>query len=424
MERRKMPKNLVRIIIFSNILAYLSYRTTGYPPQYLDVLVLLSSISAMILAPSEKISGGFIAFCSLSFLFLGFLQIREGLPMIVALGNFASGIMVLQEIQIHDARSAKLSLTLSGMLVLVGGAMNVNFLFPLLVFPFTGCLILSLFGIALFEQKAASRIEIRNFGGITPKMIFFWVTLLVPIWISLFYLFPRGEVRGRTALVGKQQLVGFSDTMKFGDVASVIDNTQIVMRVKPLVRSPVSRMLMKQLEQIYMRGCSFVSFHNKTWSREGYRSLPFNLQKTRGELTLRNSAEDSRHSIFLEIFLENTDPPIMFVPDQTQSVYSDIPSLNVDIDNSISFGYRRSGIETYRVLTKLGKPTITDSPPLDQVSFPKFLKPFRDPGDVSNTVVELAEQVASSCKTTMEAVNSVKRYLQQNCEYAMEDSPP
>ncbi|RCK80614.1 MAG: Transglutaminase-like enzyme [Candidatus Ozemobacter sibiricus] len=364
-------------------------------------------------APHPRI--GWVAqAASLPWLGRAWLQWRAGTPGIVALTEFALGVLALQWLQMHRPAEARRGLILAGMIVLAVAAMSINFLFPLGLAPFVIGLLFTLWGLADRAGRPAAACPMW------PALLRGGV-IMVALWIGLFYLLPRPDILGLTSGGSKQRLRGFSETLNLGETGPLEDNPMVVMRVRPLEAPERLSRLVPYLQNTLLRGCSFHSYRRGSWSREGYYGRRFNLQEAGGEMILREQPDDPRPEVELEILLEAVDPPLLLVPQQALSLRSSLRHLWIQADGTMSLPARRGGVEVYVTRVKLGPPTLVDDVPRG-IEFPPFFRPFLDPGDSSEVIADLASEVASSTTTVLATVLAVERFLQTNFTYSLEET--
>ncbi len=249
------------------------------------------------------------------------------------------------------------------------------------------------------------------------------MVFLIGPWIVLFYVIPRPNVFNLGGGNAQRRLIGFSETLNLGETGTLGENPFVVMRVRPLLNEDVPFAIHQKLKGLLIRGCSFVRYSKGSWNRKGYFARPIDLRQSGGQIGFPRSPGDTRATIQLEIILENTDPPLVFVPDQAVSVDLDIPLVFLENDGTIRLPHRALGIEAYRTELLLGSRDLSTWATSGEVYSQRFLAPFLDPGDASLRIEELAQEVASGCITDIEKIWAVENHLQRECRYSLE-SPP
>lgn len=343
-------------------------------------------------------------------------QWSRGTPGIVALTGFAAGVMALQWVLVARARPARHALVLAGMIVLAVAAMSVNFLFPLALLPFVAFLLVTLW--ALAEPAPGQAVRARASPAAWPGLVRGGLVFGV-LWIGMFYLIPRPDVLGIASGAAKQRLRGFSETLQLGEAGGLEDNPMVVMRVRPVVDHPANRRQLAALRHTVLRGCSFLAYRQGAWSRQGYHSQGINLRRSGGELAFRGIPGDTRPEFELEILLESMEPPILFLPAHVVRMTSGLRFLWADADGTLTIPFRRGGVEVYQTRVRVGPPVVQDFP-VGGASFPRFLRPFLDPGDSSGAIADLAQEVASGVPTLLGVARAIQSHLQANFTYSVE----
>jgi len=426
----ELPADVYRYVILTGILAVSTLWTTGFTGMIPKIVLAVGIVLIYFGRPPFSLGrAGQIA--SLFFLGITYYQWKKDIPGIVALSDFTCWIMILQWWMITDIASAQASNLLSAMLVFAAAAMNVNFLFPLAFFPYVIFLFISLSKLG-FNQHIA---DIGKNTRYSPKIRFIaaamssrsWLSVVsqgfvfLVLWIGFFYLIPRPDIMGLAPGVGQRKLMGFSESLNLGEIGTIRDNPMVIMRIRPILNPPISPSIRRKLQSVLLRGCSFHSYKRGAWSRSGYRGYYINMSKNGGEFRLSDENTNSNQLVALEILLENTDPPVLFIPDKTKTILLDIPSIQIQTDGAFFLVNRRIGFETYQVKVALDDKAITDPGPLKDVKFPSFVEHFLDPGDSGYAVKTLAEDVASSTPTLLGKVLAVHAFLNGNYRYSLEE---
>jgi len=351
---------------------------------------------------------------------------HAGMPFITALSGFTSLMLVIQLASMKTRRAVKLALLLAGMLVLSAAAMNINFVLPLAFFPFVTSLLMALERLEWCEaHEQAGHVQAslreRDCGGGAAGPAY-WLRCGLAgavVWVILFYLFPRPDVFGISAGRTSDRLRGFSETLRLGESGFLADNPQVVMRVRPVVEGTVPGWLVNRLRSTLIRGCSFRSYQNGNWSREGYRGRSIFLDQQGGQLKFRDFGSDQRPTLMLEILLENIDPPVLFVPDQCSTLFTSLARVWGETDGSIFMIGRRGGIEVYQAEVKQGEVNLEEVT-ASASEIPPSLGSFIDPGDSSLAIADLALETASGTIGILERVAAVETFLRNTCSYSLE----
>ncbi|OIP24719.1 hypothetical protein AUK22_08685 [bacterium CG2_30_54_10] len=416
-----------RAVVFTGVAGAVCFLTTGFASHFAVGTIGCGLLLALWGAPFRLLQRlaplGTLGFFGWAVFLWG-----KGTPGIVALTQFACGIMGMQWLAMEDESSAKRGLVISGMIVLAVAAMSVNFLFPLALAPFVVTLLFSLALLADNPPEAPSLGgNFRRYHGRTPAFgsLSFWgavvrgAFIFLIFWVGLFYLMPRPDVLGIASGAAKRRLTGFSETLQLGESGILENNPMVVMRVQPVISETRHKKMLQLLQNTALRGCSFVSYHNGSWSRAGYRSMAFNLRRAGGEIEIQEFKNDTRPELELEFLLESIDPPIFFLPTQAMRLRSSTQYISIDSDGTLGVPARYGGVEIYQCRTKLGPPHINDVD-LASAAFPAFTRPFLDPGNSGGSIQDLALEVTKDSKTLFQAVSAISNFLRRNFSYTLE----
>ncbi|MGA2032528.1 MAG: DUF3488 and transglutaminase-like domain-containing protein [Thermoguttaceae bacterium] len=92
--------------------------------------------------------------------------------------------------------------------------------------------------------------------------------------LVIFFTIPRlGQPAWRGALLAKKHLVGFSDTVRLGQLGELMESDEEVMRVDFL--DPTSRRQYPVQGEIYLRGAVLTHYQDSRWSRKSSLPSPF-----------------------------------------------------------------------------------------------------------------------------------------------------
>ncbi|MFZ2960060.1 MAG: transglutaminaseTgpA domain-containing protein [Candidatus Ozemobacteraceae bacterium] len=412
-------------IVGTGMMSITVYWTTGYPHPILVLSLLFVGMFLMVGGRAPD-SGPLVARMGSPFFFFWVVfRLLRGIPFIVVLADFTMGILAMQWFLIASPRAARQAMILAGMLVLAAAAMNVNFFLPLAFLPFFILFISTLGHLAVGESRCTTQRQYAGGSVLSAGYGVVLVLLFLGLWTAIFYLLPRREAIGVGSVADQRRLLGFSDRLQLGELGPLADNPQVVMRVKPVLLNPPGDELLSLLSNMTLRGCSFISYHSGSWSRTGYGRLLVNMTRIKGRLEIPTTQEETRDPLLeLELFLENTDPPVLFVPEGARQITSDLPFLALETDGSLSFTRRRTGVENYEAKIRVGRRVTA---PLDASSpaeiVPLSFLSFVDTGDVSVSVLELAEMLASGTQTWDEKIRAVVSHLGRTCRYGIDPIP-
>ncbi|MFZ5950338.1 MAG: transglutaminaseTgpA domain-containing protein [Candidatus Rifleibacteriota bacterium] len=414
---------LYRMLVMLALTALVAVYTTGYlrfqvSVLLLPVLVMLVLGRGLLRFPRLIQAGSFVVMAYSIWVF------RSDIPWVVALVEFTSLILILQLQITSDARSAVGVIILSLMIVLAVAAMNVNFLFPLSLFPYLLLLWAILTRIAsLRHQKIYALGQIEDPGVkfrilAKPLKIPIVIAAYLLIWISLFYLVPRSDAYGLASETSRRRLQGFNEMIMLGEGGLLEDNPAVIMRIRPTNELTSTSSIIRRLKSKHLRGTSFSSYSNGRWFRNQTRRYYVDLRRSGGEFQVIRDFPNDRTLHQLELILENTDPPVIFLPDQTVVADFDTNYVAVESDYSMFFLGRTSGRRRYLARLPVEPLDVRDME-VDRMNLTGIMRLYLTKVGIDRRIHQLASQIASNTLTINERVQATIGYLQKNCSYSL-----
>ncbi|MDD3148805.1 MAG: transglutaminaseTgpA domain-containing protein, partial [Candidatus Riflebacteria bacterium] len=338
-----VDSSVFRLLIGLSFWAFLGIYTTGF----LRPLLTVVSLPLLLLFFLGNGLGNRKTFYLPQLISLGSLiytiHERSGpLPGVVLLLQFTSIILLLQILLLKSLRSVNGVLILSLMIILAVAAMNVNFLFPTILVPYLLNFFLVLRWISLFRHRILAEKAVKidmTFRNMKGQLVGFILSaaVFVFVWLVMFYLIPRTESFGLASEASKRRLTGFSDTLSLGATGFLEDNPAVVMRIRPIEEKTISPSIIRRLKSRQLRGTTFAEYSAGRWEKGKKRRWFSDLRRNAGEIQLINSGFSPRDIHPLEIILENTEPPLVFVPDQTAELSLGLPFAGVEEDRTLFF---------------------------------------------------------------------------------------
>jgi transglutaminase-like putative cysteine protease len=410
-----------RLLVLLSLLALLSIWTTGYLKPLVSGLMIPMFIM-LLLGRTLFCFPRLIQVLSVGVLVYSFvLYNRGGLPGVVVLLQFTALILFLQ-LQISvNSRSVSGLLVLSIMIILAVAAMNVNFLFPLSLLPYLIVFFTILHKISVFRHvrhyKLPTDASREAFSIGLPRVVFFMVMFFLT-WTSLFYMIPRSESYGIASEASRRRLKGFNESLQLGEGGLLEDNPAVVMRVRPTDTEALSASVVRRLRSKLLRGTTFAMYSNGRWDRHQTRRYFIDLRKTLGELELMSQYPKDKNLHQLEIILENTDPPVIFFPDQTVNADIDAEFIGVESDRSMFFLGKSSARRRYLARVLLNPLEIRDAP-VEAIDLKGLQRIYLSRVGIDQRIHQLAEQIASGTTTINQKVQKTMDWLNRNCLYSL-----
>ena len=120
----------------------------------------------------------------------------------------------------------------------------------------------------------------------------------------------------------------------------------------------------------------------------------------------------------VEISLENTDPPVVFFPDQVVSANFDVQYLVMHQDQSFFFTKKETNRKRYQASFILNPLEIKDAPITD-VDLRGWQRTYVNSFGIPKRIQSLAKSLASGAVTINQAVTRGMEYLNRNCKYSL-----
>jgi protein-glutamine gamma-glutamyltransferase len=244
------------------------------------------------------------------------------------------------------------------------------------------------------------------------------ITLLVLIALfalPLFFALPRvgGAGLGSNSK-GLSNVTGFSDSVSLGEIGSLLQNDQIVMRAR------IDKTGGKNLDSLHWRGVALDSFDNKRWSKSKKDFRESFVKLERG-FFLIDYPSTTAASTIQTIYLEPIDTPVLFALSRPLAVEGSFPSeLYKDSEGAITF--QRGNYErlSYKVNSDRFLPD-TSQLKTDNENYPAETKRYLQlPAKFDERIAVLAEQVTEKQSNRYDKAKAVENYLQTEFGYTLE----
>lgn len=417
----------IRLLVLLTFWAYAAVWTTGYMRE---MLVLLAVPLLFMGIRAQPLNTGrlFLKLASVLALIFAAYERTGSIPGVIILLNFACMILILQLLVLDSIRAANGVLILSLMIILAVAAMNVNFIFPMVLIPYLITFYLVLKQLAILRHaivstrgsaiRGKSEFSLKSFlaNGVATFIIFSC------FWLVIFYLIPRNESFGIASETSRRRLKGFSDTLSIGEAGLLEDNPAVILRVMPLDEKTLTPSILRRIKNKPLRGASFATYNNGNWERGAKRRWFIDTRKNSGEIILRRDLHDFRELHQLELILENIDPPVVFVPDETVSISFSVPFVSVEDDQSLYFVKRASGSRRYLATVIADAGEATDSE-VSQIVVNKEIRIYATKSGIPEKVLALSKILASGTTTINQRVEKTVSFIQRQCSYSLRQLP-
>ncbi len=347
-----VPKIFFRLLVLLAALSYFAVWTTGYLRGLISTLSLPLLLAMLIAKPLSR--GRIFLQLGSAFAFVqAILGVGGSTPGVVLLLQFAGLTMFFQIFVLDCLRAAQGVIILSLMIILAVAAMNVNFVFPVVLMPYVLVFYFVLRHLAILRHQAVATKTISldrlAMPGLPRQVIGTLVAILLFafLWLVMFYLIPRTRSFGIASEVSQRRLKGFSNSMSLGDIGLLEDNPAVVMRVRPLEEKTFTPSVLRRIGGKLLRGATFAWYKDGKWEKNTRRRRYINLRRSYGELKLVSDQHSQRDLYQLEVLPENIDPPVVFIPDGTVNMQFAVPYVSYEEDLSFYFIYQPSMTRRY-----------------------------------------------------------------------------
>ncbi len=424
---REVNSFFVRLLCLLTFWSYLAIWTTGFLRSLISILVFPLAVVAF---RGRRLfsNAAFVHVFSAMVLVYAIWESMGPIPGVIVLLRFASVILILQLLIVDSNRSANGVQILCLMIILAVAAMNVNFLFPMVVIPFLLTFYRSLGEMSLIKHKFNSgfsptaTVRLRETLSHALASSAVSIAFFALFWLVIFYVIPRTESFGLASETSRRRLRGFGNTLSIGDSGLLEDNPAVIMRVRPLEDKSLTYSVIRRIRNKVLRGATFSTYQNGTWERGTKRRWLVDVRRNQGEFELIKRDGEVKELHSLEFILENNDPPVIFIPDNTVSVNFSTPFISMEDDQSFYFYSRKQANRRY-VANVLHDPIEPVDQRVDELVLEKRVAKYAGISGISSDVVELANKIASGTITISERVNVLVDFLQENCTYSLNQLP-
>ena len=233
--------------------------------------------------------------------------------------------------------------------------------------------------------------------------------------IPLFFAFPRtGSANSGGNSGGLTDVTGFSDSVKLGEIGTLQQNDQVVMRAR------IEKGERNKIGYFRWRGVALDTFDNQNWRKSKiHYSEPF--VKTEKDFFLLDSAVDAEHIVTQTIYLEPLNTPVLFGLSKPVAIQGNFQLLTKDAEGAISVP-RNSERVNYKVFSDITTPNVArlrkDNAPYN-IQQQRYLQlPNKLDERISNLAREITEKAGA--KTRYDQAKAIENYLQNNFGYTLE----
>jgi hypothetical protein len=247
-----------------------------------------------------------------------------------------------------------------------------------------------------------------------PVTAFSLLILIVVVAAPLFFALPRvggaGLGSNSSAL---SNVTGFSDSVNLGEMGQLLQNDQVVMRVR------VEKSNGKNPGSMKWRGVALDTFDNKSWSKskKGY-SEPY--VKGERDFFLLDYASDKDNLTIQTVYLEPLDTPALFALSRPIAIQGNFEILKKDSEGAVSFLRNNTDRLSYKVYSDTNVPSANELRTDDEQYKTETMRYLQLPLNMDRRIAKLGEQITQKSNNRFDKAKAVENYLQTQFGYTLE----
>ena len=266
----------------------------------------------------------------------------------------------------------------------------------------------------VFRKSGRKRTGRNTEAARLPFVAFALLVLIFILALPLFLIAPRSGAAALTrAGGGPSHFVGFSENVTLGEIGSLKQDDQLVMRVK-VEDAPTSATLR-------WRGVALDEFTGRGWRKSSQARSGTQKNSERGFFPLGTT--DSVHRLTSQtVFLEPIESPILFGAPRLVGIQGDFPFIRIDAEGSVQTRRHESERLIYKAFSD------TTEPPVQQLR--DDLRPYPEeyyrylqlPERLDPRIARLATAIIvnSRANNRYDAAKAIETELQNRFGYSLQ----
>ncbi|MDQ3748222.1 MAG: DUF3488 and transglutaminase-like domain-containing protein, partial [Acidobacteriota bacterium] len=240
------------------------------------------------------------------------------------------------------------------------------------------------------------------------------LVLIIVFAAPLFFALPRvGGAGLGSNQKGLSNVTGFSDSVSLGEIGSLLQNDQIVMRAR------IDKTDGKNLGALHWRGVALDTFDNKRWSKSKKDFWESFVKLERGFFQV-DYASKTGASTIQTIYLEPIDTSVLFSLSRPVAIESSLSELYKDSEGAITFQRGNSERLSYKVNSDRSLPDASRLKS-DNESYPSEAKRYLQlPAKFDERIAILTAQITEKQANRYDKAKAVENYLQTQFGYTLE----
>jgi protein-glutamine gamma-glutamyltransferase len=346
----------------------------------------------------------------------------------VAAGSLARLIVFLCAVKLLQKKSDRdwiFIYLISFFQVLLAAGLSIS---PLYLASIIIYLLFTVCAIITFEMRRASRemqtrVKVKSektrkvTGNISLKKLpltaVILLTLITVLAVPLFFAFPRvGGAGLGTNKSEASRITGFSESVRLGEIGTLLQNDQTVMRVR-----------LENADNLYnprWRGVALDYFDNRGWSKSKNRNLqPF--VKTERNVFIVDQTLRAADMVIQTVYLEPIQTPVLFALSRPVVVEGNFPLISKDAENSLNVGIIFGADRViYRVRSDTFQPSAERLKKDNGAYLSNFARYLQLPQNLDKRISELATKISGNAATRYDKAKAIESYLQTQFGYTLE----
>jgi transglutaminase-like putative cysteine protease len=244
------------------------------------------------------------------------------------------------------------------------------------------------------------------------------VVLLILIFmlaLPLFLIAPRASSASFTrGGAGLTNLIGFSESVMLGEIGTLKQNNDVVMRVRLEESSPAGL-------QLKWRGVALDEFTGRGWKKSLEARRSAQVGNEHGFYQL--STTEALHRLTTQtIFLEPIDTAVLFAAPRPVALQGPFPFIRIDSEGSIQSRHHELDRVIYKAVSDTAEPN-PDPLRRDMRPYPaSFARYLQVPESIDPRISDLARAIVvnADARNRYDAARAIETQLQTNYGYTLE----
>jgi transglutaminase-like putative cysteine protease len=267
-----------------------------------------------------------------------------------------------------------------------------------------------------FKRLARQRGKAKLAANRLPFTAFGLLCLIFVLALPLFLVAPRASSpvlsRGGSTL---STFIGFSESVTLGDIGTLKQNDQVVMRVR-LDSSEATG-----VQGLRWRGIALDEFNGRSWRKSEAARNTQQRPNDRGSFRIGVTTEPYR-LITQQVFLEPLETGVLFAAPQPVLIQAEFPFVRVDAEGSVQFRPHEADRLTYRAVSDMTEPA-PETLRRDERQIPQAYERYlQTPEALDPRISELARTILikTQVHNRYDAAAAIEAHLRNRYGYTLE----